>query len=114
MIISTRMSELKTEDEGARALWRNEHCRMQKLLLKQCYTRASACYGSHQSPSPRGKLVTQQVCFEFETRFYRIVAQKGHIKARKQWDSRRLRMCFEKMSGNLKMRLVRCPAFATD
>lgn len=35
--------------------------------FKQCYTSASACYGSHQSPSPRGELVTQQVCFEFET-----------------------------------------------
>lgn len=87
--------------------------------FKQCYTSASACWGLHQSPSPRGSLVTHQVCFEFQTWFSDFI---GLLRKKDTWIQENSGIVGDwewlftnnKMSGNLKVRLVHCPALAPD
>lgn len=87
--------------------------------FKQCYTSASACSGLHQSPSPRGSLVTHRVCFEFQTWFSDFI---GLLRKKDPWIQENSGIVGDwewlftnnKMSGNLKVRLVHCPALAPD
>lgn len=76
-------------------------------FIKQCYTSVLAS-SSSVSESLR-EAGNKQACFEFS--LHQIVI---HMNAKKQWDPRRLSMWLSnKMSGNLRMRLVHFPAFTT-